>query len=654
MQIFRSRILTLVAALPLAVAATVIPVAPAAAAGCLASGTDADINAALAGPGAVAELCPGAVFNLNNRVTLSAPFQRLTTQGQPTDGSRALLRIANPSLTNAVWAMDQTGAVIEHIRVDGMGVEFGTRSGSPLIVMGGTGTDQTMRRVAAGNTRGWPMLHLFEGPIVNTIPACQRNTVIDNELGPTTFDYGTGIMLACGNSLVQGNLIRDPTDTGITVFGAPGTLVRWNTIVAETQQLAMGIAIADFAPMGGNSTGTAIDGNTIDARGNFIKVGMALGPRVYGWCDGPAAQPVHGATVTNNTLQGQFMGYGIAVAGVVNFNIGGNIDRSRHVGQPTPGCGGPQPLPGGFLYHPQHTVGTSLQAEFRPGNVSDVVLKTFLPFDPGFNEVPGGGAMLSAPAAVTQGGQGNLFIRGTDDRIYQTSWTLAGWSGGWSEVPGNGFTQDTPAAAVLGSSLFAFVRGGDRIYVNRRNSTLWTGWGEVPGNGFTNDAPAAAVLGSNLYAFVRGTDDLVYVNRFNGSSWTGWGAVPGSGFTQDAPAAVAYEGNLYLFTRDDTRIYVNVLYGGSFWGGRVEVDGNGAGVSAPAAAASTDHGINLVVRGADNAIYLNRFHISTWSGWGEIPNSATPDAPGVALISSQLSTFVRGFDNKIYVNQRNL
>ena len=650
----RFRMLALVAALPLLAVPAVSAPPAAAAVGCLASGTEAEINAALVGPGAVAELCPGAVFNLHNRVTLSAPFQRLTTQGQPTDGSRALLRIANPSMTNAVWAMEQTGAVIEHIRVDGMGIEFGTRSGSPLVVMGGNATDQTMRRVAAGNVRGWPVFHFFEGAIVNTVPACQRGTVIDNELGPTTFDFGTAIMLACGNTLVQGNLIRDATDTGITIFGAPGSLVRWNTIVAETQELAMGIAMADFAPMGGNFTGTAVDGNVIDARGAFIRNAITLGPRVYGWCDGPAAQPVRGGVVTNNTLRGQFMGYGIAVAGVENFHIGGNVDQSRHVGQASPGCGGVQPLPSGFLYHSQHTVGTVLQPEFRVGNVSDIVLTTRLNFDPAFNEVPGGGSMLSAPAAVTQGGQGNLFIRGTNDRIYQTSWTQSGFSGGWSEVPGNGFTQDTPAAAVFGSSLFAFVRGGDRIYVNRRNSTFWTGWGEVPGNGFTQDAPAATVLGGSLYLFVRGTDDQVYVNRFNGISWSGWGAVPGSGPTQDAPAAVAYQGNVYLFTRDGTLMYVNVMFGGSFWGGRAEVEGNGTGVSAPAAAASSDHGINLVVQGAGNLAYLNRFHISMWSGWGEIPNSATPDAPGIALVSNQLSTFVRGFDNRIYVNQRNL
>jgi len=96
------------------------------------------------------------------------------------------------------------------------------------------------------------------------------------------------------------------------------------------------------------------------------------------------------------------------------------------------------------------------------------------------------------------------------------------------------------------------------------------------------------------------------------------------------------------------------LLNGGTWGGRVEVDGNGAVVSAPAAAASSNHGINLVARGTNNRIFLNRFNVPIWSGWGEIPNSPTPDAPGIALLVNQLSTFVRGSDNRIYVNQRNL
>lgn len=43
--------------------------------------------------------------------------------------------------------------------------------------------------------------------------------------------------MSCNNSLVQNNMINNPTDGGVVLFGAPGTLVRNNTIWVETVRL---------------------------------------------------------------------------------------------------------------------------------------------------------------------------------------------------------------------------------------------------------------------------------------------------------------------------------------------------------------------------------------------------------------------------------
>ena len=44
-----------------------------------------------------------------------------------------------------------------------------------------------------------------------------------------------------------------------------------------------------------------------------------------------------------------------------------------------------------------------------------------------------------------------------------------------------------------------------------------------------------------------------------------------------------------------------------------------------------------------------------WSGWGEVPgNGATPDAPAATQYGDTLYLFVRGTDNKIYVNKLRL
>ena len=95
----------------------------------------------------------------------------------------------------------------------------------------------------------------------------------------------------------------------------------------------------------------------------------------------------------------------------------------------------------------------------------------------GWSEVPGNGLTPSAPAAssglptVNAGNTLYLFDRGTDNKTYVNTFNGTTWSG-WSEVPGNGFTPDAPGAMAFATSASVgqvdlFVRGtNDRIYVN--------------------------------------------------------------------------------------------------------------------------------------------------------------------------------------------
>jgi hypothetical protein len=122
-----------------------------------------------------------------------------------------------------------------------------------------------------------------------------------------------------------------------------------------------------------------------------------------------------------------------------------------------------------------------------------------------------------------------LFVRGTDNRIYQNHYDR-GW-GGWSEVPGGGSTPSAPAAANYQGGAVVFVRGTDnRIYQNHNNDR---GWSEVPGGGTTLSGPAATATDAGtalpqtaLYVFVRGTDNHIYWNStvtaksFDCSTWS--------------------------------------------------------------------------------------------------------------------------------------
>jgi hypothetical protein len=163
------------------------------------------------------------------------------------------------------------------------------------------------------------------------------------------------------------NVITDATDGAIVVFGAPGSLITNNVIIASTQTLLGGINMVDYSPVHGNYVGTLVTNNVIDANGAFIKVGIAMGPDVWS-CPHTVN---HGGTVTDNLIQGAHFGYGYAVNGVSDWTVLRNIDSSTHVGVVRGGCGGTPDPPDGFQY--QSVTSSDLQPEFTYANLTYVL-----------------------------------------------------------------------------------------------------------------------------------------------------------------------------------------------------------------------------------------------------------------------------------------
>ncbi|WP_196778012.1 right-handed parallel beta-helix repeat-containing protein [Lentzea aerocolonigenes] len=364
-----------------------VPVRQAGAAACIPSGTEAAINAALSGPGAKAVLCSGAVFSLSAPVRFTAPGQEITTEANA--ASPATLRIVSPALAGAVDGNYQDAVTLRGVVVDGNRPALGRLDGNvPALVSMGGALDQIVRDNTIIEPRTWSALHFYEGVVTDSVPHCQRGQIIGNRIGPAGLspNWADGISLACGNSLVRDNTITDATDGAIVVFGAPGSTVENNTIVAEKRELLGGINLVDHKPMSGNYTGTVVRGNVIDAKSAFIKVGIAMGLRVW-TCEDPGT--VHGATVTGNRLRGLHMGYGYAINGVRDWTVTGNADESRHVGVPTTECGSGQADPGG--YQVGSADASVLQPEFTSGKLNFAIGVT----EPGILKVGG------APAGCT-------------------------------------------------------------------------------------------------------------------------------------------------------------------------------------------------------------------------------------------------------------
>jgi parallel beta-helix repeat protein len=103
--------------------------------------------------------------------------------------------------------------------------------------MGGDNSDQLIEFVHTFDPRGWSCLHIAEGPFT-----CNNAIIQNNEIGPagsSNFQqWADGISLSCQNSIVRNNMINNPTDGGIVLFGAPGSQVYNNTIWVEKVSLS--------------------------------------------------------------------------------------------------------------------------------------------------------------------------------------------------------------------------------------------------------------------------------------------------------------------------------------------------------------------------------------------------------------------------------
>ncbi|MFQ5516767.1 MAG: right-handed parallel beta-helix repeat-containing protein, partial [Acidimicrobiia bacterium] len=295
---------------------------------CIPSGDDRSIQQALDGEGAQAVLCPDAVFELGDTIRLTADNQQIYTQGLPTDGTRALLRVAGDAVATAVAADAHSGVALRNVIIDGNRPQLGSGAGA-LVEWGGAASGQLVEWVRAYEPRGWSIIYIGEGDGHLCTDAVVRN----NEVGPAgraDFGMADGISLACRDSLVEDNTIYDVTDGGIVVFQAPGSLVTGNTIRADSRIMFYGISMEDYGPYDGDFTGTRVTDNVIDAGGALIRRGIAMGPGIGCIPDEELTLRSRGAVVTGNVLRGDNMGYGFVAAGVEDWTAVDNVDRSTH------------------------------------------------------------------------------------------------------------------------------------------------------------------------------------------------------------------------------------------------------------------------------------------------------------------------------------
>lgn len=351
------------------------------------SATDTDINSAFfyGGAGTTVSLCAGATINLSNPVVFTAASQELSTEGYPTDDTRATLVVTGSNQANAVTttcgACDFSS--IRNIQVNGQRPSLGYMStGAALIEVGGSNNGQVVDNVHTYEPRGWSALHIIEGNL-----DCTNTTISNNQVGPSgnspsgsaqfrkrdsstpAGQWADGISLSCSNSVVRDNVITDATDGAIVIFGAPGSHIHHNTIVSNTRHTMGGINAVDYAPYSGDYTGTIVEQNTIIANTSFIKVGMGLGGMVWG-SDNQTAVRTSGGLFQNNVFKSGssgYFGYAVAVAGHEDATVLDNdATAASFGGTPSSSCI-PSPMvptAQAYVFDQWTTPGSVLQSNF--------------------------------------------------------------------------------------------------------------------------------------------------------------------------------------------------------------------------------------------------------------------------------------------------
>jgi hypothetical protein len=107
---------------------------------CVPSGDETTINELLVRGGAntVVSLCANAVFNLKQPVIFTAPNQELSTEGYPTDSTRAVLIVTGVNQTAAIIGNCHgcSDLKLRNIQVNGNRPALGGFSGSGNIEIG--------------------------------------------------------------------------------------------------------------------------------------------------------------------------------------------------------------------------------------------------------------------------------------------------------------------------------------------------------------------------------------------------------------------------------------------------------------------------------------------------------------------------------------
>jgi hypothetical protein len=237
-----------------------------------------------------------------------------------------------------------------------------------------------------------------------------------------------------------------------------------------------------------------------------------------------------------------------------------------------------------------------------------------------------------------------LLYTATDGTVWICAAGLAGnpampWAGG--RLIGG------PAPLVYSDTVLAFGRGTDnRLWFSEDTTAGWD-----PLGGRLTSKPGVASLGGAAYAvFVRGTDGAVWERVFNGLKWADWTRIGGQVLAGTGPAAAYLTGTGKLVigvVGTNHQVYLKMANGsGGFFsiGGQTTVN--------PALAAASPNTLAAFYRGDDDAGYYTHYTEATgpaaWQPMGGRLTSGLSAASGTVNGTVTTYTIGLGTNSEVY------
>lgn len=333
-------------------------------------------------------LQPSAVYPISETLRVKKAGQKIYTKGAQYPSQYACLKLADEKTMQILFAEGIEDVAIEHVIFDGNRYELGTvpkpemggGGQPPLVKVAGRGGDRAVvRENVFMSTRTWASLKIHQGA---TGCRAENNIVLGAGVDPRgngreanekPFSWGDGISCAAEKTIIRNNLIIDPTDVGIVLYGAPGSIAEDNVIASISRESLGGINLVDplkpyWMDEEGKQTdyrGVKVRNNLIDAFGARIHISLPVG--AVPWAPKYRGMYLVGGEVTGNTIAGDASAYGIAAHGLIDWKITGNDSTASYSGFPEYGDrGNPPDGPAAFIYDPETVIDCELQPEFVP------------------------------------------------------------------------------------------------------------------------------------------------------------------------------------------------------------------------------------------------------------------------------------------------